>query len=196
MEAIQRPQTATAFFASDVAVTGELVAKSGEAVCTAKVNNESAAYSAGIWTGDMSIAERAEVEATSGKAQSDGSETISAGVYLDPEYSDGITEGVIRPGGSGSSGNGGEEKVCSLTVDGSLSATGGEAVGEHAVSAGVRFPEPEYYRAAGFTVGETGARHRPRASAPWETTPKVLACPTMARPPSTASSQPRAAKHL
>ncbi len=156
------PATADSYglFASDVAVTGELVAKSGEAVCTAKVNNESAAYSAGIWTGDMSIAERAEVEATSGKAQSDGSETISAGVYLDPEYSDGITEGIIRPdnpGGSGSSGNGGEEKVCSLTVDGSLSATGGEAVGEHAVSAGVRFPEPEYYKAAGFTVGETGS---------------------------------------
>ncbi len=145
--------------AYDVAVTGELVAKSGEAVCTAKVNNESAAYSAGIWTGDMNIAEGAKVEAASGKAQSDDSEPISAGVYLDPTYSDGITEGIIRPdnpGGSGSSGNGGEEKVCSLTVDGSLSATGGEAVGEHAVSAGVRFPEPEYYKAAGFTVGETG----------------------------------------
>ena len=155
------PATADSYglFASDVAVTGELVAKSGEAVCTAKVNNESAAYSAGIWTGDMSIAERAEVEATSGKAQSDGSETISAGVYLDPEYSDGIMEGVILPDGSGSSGNGGEEKtaICSLTVDGSLSATGGEAVGKHAVSAGVRFPEPEYYEAAGFTVGETGS---------------------------------------
>ena len=144
-------------FASDVTVTGKLVAKSGEAVCTAKENNESAAYSAGIWTGDMSIAERAEVEATSGKAQSDGSETISAGVYLDPEYSDGITEGVIRPGGSGSSGNGGEEKVCSLTVDGSLSATGGEAVGEHAVSAGIYFSGPDSNEtAAGFTVGETG----------------------------------------
>ncbi len=158
------PATADSYglFASDVAVTGELVAKSGEAVCTAKVNNESAAYSAGIWTGDMSIAERAEVEATSGKVQSDGSETISAGVYLDPANSDGLSEDLTRPdnpGGSGSSGNGGEEEtaVCSLTVDGSLSATGGEAVGEHAVSAGVRFPEPEYYRAAGFTVGETGA---------------------------------------
>ena len=149
-------------FASDVTVTGKLVAKSGEAVYTTTGSYDAAAYSAGIWTGDMSIAERAEVEATSGKAQSDGSETISAGVYLDPENSDGISEGLTRPDnpdGSGSSGNGGEEEtaVCSLTVDGSLSATGGEAVGEHAVSAGVRFPEPEYYRAAGFTVGETGA---------------------------------------
>ncbi|HIS67580.1 MAG TPA: Ig domain-containing protein, partial [Candidatus Scatomorpha merdipullorum] len=150
-------------FASDVAVTGELVAKSGEAVSNVEdEKDKSAAYSAGIWTGDMSIAERAEVEATSGKAQSDGSETISAGVYLDPANSDGLSEDLTRPdnpGGSGSSGNGGEEEtaVCSLTVDGSLSATGGEAVGEHAVSAGVRFPEPEYYEAAGFTVGETGS---------------------------------------
>ena len=158
------PATAGSYglFASDVAVTGELVAKSGEAVCTAKENNESAAYSAGIWTGDMSIAERAEVEATSGKAQSDDSETISAGVYLDPEYSDGIIEGVIRPdnpGGSGSSGNGGEEKtaICSLTVDGSLSATGGEASGEEASSAGIYFNYTDTDKtAAGFTVGETG----------------------------------------
>ena len=158
------PATAGSYglFASDVAVTGELVAKSGEAVCTAKVTNESAAYSAGIWTGDMSIAERAEVEATSGKAQSDDSETISAGVYLDPEYSDGIIEGVIRPdnpGGSGSSGNGGEEKtaICSLTVDGSLSATGGEASGEEASSAGIYFNYTDTDKtAAGFTVGETG----------------------------------------
>ena len=147
-------------FASDVAVTGELVAKSGEAVCTAKENNESAAYSASIWTGDMSIAERAEVEATSGKAQSDGSETISAGVYLDPEYSDGIIEGVILPDGSGSSGNGGEEEptvCCSLTIDGSLSATGGEASGEEASSAGIYFNYTDTDKtAAGFTVGETG----------------------------------------
>lgn len=156
------PATADSYglFASDVAVTGKLVAKSGEAVCTAKVNNESAAYSAGIWTGDMSIAERAEVEATSGKAQSDGSETISAGVYLDPEYSDGIIEGVISPDGSGSSGNGGEEKTaicCSLTIDGSLSATGGEASGEEASNAGIYFNYTDTDKtAAGFTVGETG----------------------------------------
>ena len=156
------PATADSYglFASDVAVTGELVAKSGEAVCTAKENNESAAYSAGIWTDDMSIAERAEVEATSGKAQSDGSETISAGVYLDPEYSDGIIEGVILPDGSGSSGNGGEEEptvCCSLTIDGSLSATGGEASGEEASSAGIYFNYTDTDKtAAGFTVGETG----------------------------------------
>lgn len=161
------PATADSYglFASDVAVTGELVAKSGEAVCTAKVTNESVAYSAGIWTGDMSIAERAEVEATSGKAQSDGSETISAGVYLDPEYSDGIIEGVILPDGSGSSGNGGEEEptvCCSLIVDGSLSATGGEAVdsaesGNPTFSAGIYFLDTDSGKtAAGFTVGETG----------------------------------------
>ena len=157
------PATADSYglFASDVAVTGELVAKSGEAVYTTTGSYDAAAYSAGIWTGDMSIAERAEVEATSGKAQSDGSETISAGVYLDPEYSDGITEGIIRPdnpGGSGSSGNGGEGRaICSLTVDGSLSATGGEASGEEASSAGIYFNYTDTDKtAAGFTVGETG----------------------------------------
>ena len=156
------PATADSYglFASDVAVTGELVAKSGEAVYTTTGSYGAAAYSAGIWTGDMSIAERAEVEATSGKAQSDGSETISAGVYLDPANSDGITEGIIRPdnpGGSGSSGNGGEEKVCSLTVDGSLSATGGEASGEEASSAGIFFRYTGMDKtAAGFTVGKTG----------------------------------------
>ena len=149
--------------AYDVAVTGELVAKSGEAVYTATDEYEdSAAYSAGIWTGDMNIAKGAKVEATSGTAQSDGSETISAGVYLDPEYSDGIIEGLTRPDnpdGSGSSGNGGEERaICSLIVDGSLSATGGEAVGELAFSAGIYFSGPgsSDKTAAGFTVGETG----------------------------------------
>ncbi len=156
------PATADSYglIAYDVAVTGELVAKSGEAVCAAKDGEDSAAYSAGIWTDDMSIAERAEVEATSGKAQSDGSETISAGVYLDPEYSDGIIEGVILPDGSGSSGNGGEEEptvCCSLTIDGSLSATGGEASGEEASSAGIYFNYTDTDKtAAGFTVGETG----------------------------------------
>lgn len=157
------PATADSYglFASDVAVTGKLVAKSGEAVSNVEdEEDKSAAYSAGIWTGDMSIAEGAKVEAASGKAQSDGSETISAGVYLDPEYSDGITEGVIRPDGSGSSGNGGEEEptvCCSLIVDGSLSATGGEASGEEAFSAGVLFEGSNDYEAAGFTVGKAGS---------------------------------------
>ena len=108
----------------------------------------------------MSIAERAEVEATSSKAQSDGSETISAGVYLDPANSDGLSEDLTRPDnpdGSGSSGNGGEKKVSSLTVNGSLSATGGAAAGERACSAGIYFSGPDANKtAAGFTVGETG----------------------------------------